>query len=128
MDHRIAGLGRCPDLKLSVVKGPLKHLVEIGRRDRRQRKVARPGGAQVLVRIARHAQFLLRRQVERLKFVIADGPIDAAAIEALQAKVVGQEAQAGAEPMPSGAAHRLEVGAFEAVGPRLPIPVTGCSF
>jgi hypothetical protein len=78
-----------------------------------------------LIGIARHADLLLWLAVEGLKLAIGYRPVDTAAVGAAQAKIVGDEAEAGAEPVPGGAADDLEIGALEFVGPGLPVPIVG---
>ena len=106
-------------------------LVEIRHRDLGHRVRARARRAQVLRRIARHADLVFRLRVPRLERRVVDRPIDATPECRREPEVVRHEPQAGAEPVPRRAADlpqvrareflrtRLQVVAVEVVGARM---------
>ena len=98
-------------------------LVQKGLRDRRHRIGGRARRSERLAGIAGNADLVLGLAVERLQLIVGDRPVEPAAMGGAQAKIVGHEAQAGAEPMPRRAADHLEIGALEFVRAGLPVPV-----
>ena len=121
--HRIAGLRRGAQLVLRAGKGPRIGLVQEGLRDGRHRVAGRAWRTERLAGIARDPDLVLGLAVERLELIVTDRPVDPAAMGGAETKIVRHEAEAGAEPMPRRAADHLEIGAFEFVRPRLPVPV-----
>ena len=121
----VARLRRGPHAPGRIGQRALAHSVQPAGRNGRHRERAGARRAQVVRRISRHAEFALGRKVIRLDFVVAERPIHAAPEPALHPEIARQETHAGAQPMPRGAAHCLEIGALELVGPRLAIPVIG---
>ena len=78
--------------------------------------------AQVVFGGAGYADFVFRFGIKRSKRVVGNWPVDATAIMGVRGKVGGQQSRATAKPMPGGAAHDLEIGAFKQVGAFLAIP------
>ena len=122
---RIAPLRRRAHLVARAGERLRVGLVQEGLRDRRHRIGAGARRSERLGGIARHPDLVLGLAIERLQVGIGDRPVDPVAIAAAQPKIVRHEAQAGAEPMPCGAAHDLDISALELVRPDLPIPVVG---
>ena len=121
--HGIARLGRQPHLVLRTFQSARDDAVEPCARYRRLRKGAGPWRAEVFVRISGYAEFAFGFDIPGLEFSIIDRPVDRAAEIRAHAEIARQVAQAGAEPMPGGAAYGFEVGAFEDIGTGLPVPV-----
>src|SRR4029079_14211849 len=72
-----------------------------------------------------YADLVLGLAIEGLQIGVGDRPVDAAAIAGAQAKIVRNVTQAGAEPVPGGAAQHFQIGTFEFVRPELSVPVIG---
>jgi len=121
--HRIAGLRCGAQLVLRAGKGPRIGLVQERLRDGRHRIAGRARRTERLVGIAGDPDLVLGLAIERLELVVADRPVEPAAMGGAETEIVGHEAQGRAEPMPCRPADDLEIGAFEFVRPRLPVPV-----
>jgi hypothetical protein len=119
---RVARLRCRPDLVPGPGEGFREPAIEPSLRDRchRIRRAARR--AEELTGIAGDSDRLLGGIVPGREILVLDRPVDTASEFGPQTKVVGQEAQACAEPMPGRAADRLEIGALELVGTGLHIP------
>ena len=122
---RIAALRRRANLVLRAGERPRVGFVQKGLRDRRHRITSGAWRSERLVGVAGDADLVLGLTIEGLQVGVGDRPVDAAAIGGAQAKIVRNQAQAGAEPMPRRAAHHFDIGALEFVRPDLPVPVVG---
>ena len=92
-------------------------VVDHRHRDRRHRiiVIGREGDAEIVLvgLVGRHADLVLGAAVPDLQLVVAEWPVDEAAIDGLHLEVVRHEAKAGAEPMPRGAGADAVIGAAE---------------
>jgi hypothetical protein len=122
---RIAALRRRANLVLRAGERPCVGFVEKGLRDRRHRIASGAWRSERLGGVARYADLVLGLTIEGLQVGVRNRPVDAAAVGGAQAKIVRNQAQAGAEPVPRRAADHLDIGAPEFVRPDLPVPVVG---
>src|SRR5262249_51749895 len=121
--NRVSPLRRRTDFINGALKSFGVGLVEIGLRDRRHRIGKFPRSARGLGGDAGDTYLLLCFTVEFFEIRIGDRPVDALAVGRLEGKVTGEEANARAEPVPSGVADSLDVGAFELVRSDLLVPI-----